>query len=49
VHVDAPDLMEGQLRATVETLERSMQTNPAARPARAPRFTVIDGGLSAAR
>jgi hypothetical protein len=49
VHVDAPALMEGQLRATVETLERGMQTNTAARAARAPRFTVIDGGLSAAR
>src|SRR5215470_6883417 len=48
VHVDAPDLLEGQLRATVETLERAMQTGPAARTAGAPRFTVIEGGLSAA-
>jgi S-adenosylmethionine:diacylglycerol 3-amino-3-carboxypropyl transferase len=49
VHVDAPDLMEGQLRAAVETLERGMQTNAAARAVRPARFTVIDGGLSAAR
>ena len=49
VHVDAPDLMEGQLRAAVETLERGMQTNEAARAVRPARFTVIDGGLSAAR
>ena len=49
VYVDAPDLMEGQLRATVETLERGMQTNTAAQAARTPRFTVIEGGLSAAR
>jgi len=48
VHVDAPDLMEGELRAAVETLERAMQTGPAARTAGAPRFTVIEGGLSAA-
>ena len=46
VHVDAPNLMEG-LRATVETLERGMQTDAAARAVRPPRFTVIDGGLSA--
>jgi S-adenosylmethionine:diacylglycerol 3-amino-3-carboxypropyl transferase len=49
VHVDAPDLMEGQLRAAVETLERGMQTNAAARAVRPARFAVIDGGLSAAR
>jgi hypothetical protein len=49
VHVDAPDLMEGQLRAAVETLERGMQTNAAAQAVRPARFTVIDGGLSAAR
>src|ERR1043166_5425632 len=49
VHVDAPDLMEGQLGATVETLERGIQTNASAGPARPARFTVIEGGLSAAR
>jgi hypothetical protein len=47
VHVEAPDLMEGELRAAVETLERAMETGVAARTARAPRFTVIEGGLSA--
>lgn len=47
VHVDAPDLMEGQLRATVETLERGMQTNTAPRATPVPRFTVIEGGLAA--
>src|ERR1700751_4770133 len=31
VHVDAPDLMEGELRAAVETLERGMQAGPAGR------------------
>jgi hypothetical protein len=41
--------MEGQLRAAVETLERGMQTNAAARAVRPARFAVIDGGLSAAR
>jgi S-adenosylmethionine:diacylglycerol 3-amino-3-carboxypropyl transferase len=48
VHVDAPDLMEGELRAALETLERAMQTGAAARIATPPRFTVIEGGLSAA-
>lgn len=48
VHVDARDLMEGELRAAVETLERAMQTGPVARTASVPRFTVIEGGLSAA-
>jgi S-adenosylmethionine:diacylglycerol 3-amino-3-carboxypropyl transferase len=47
VHVDAPDLLEGQLRATLDTLERGMQTNAAKRTAQGPRFTVIEGGLSA--
>jgi hypothetical protein len=50
VHVDAPALMEATLRAAVETLERGMQSTA---PARAdmgsrPRFTLIEGGLSAA-
>src|ERR1700751_2782141 len=31
VQVDAPDLMEGELRAAVETLERGMQAGPAGR------------------
>jgi S-adenosylmethionine:diacylglycerol 3-amino-3-carboxypropyl transferase len=48
VHVDSPDLMEGELRAAVETLERGMQAGAAARTASAPRFMVIEGGLSAA-
>jgi hypothetical protein len=48
VHVDAPALMEGELRAAVETLERGMQAGAAARAASTPRFTVIEGGLSAA-
>jgi hypothetical protein len=48
VHVDAPALMEGELRAAVETLERGMQAGAPARAASAPRFTVIEGGLSAA-
>jgi hypothetical protein len=47
VHVDHPDLMEGELRAAVETLERGMQTDAAARAVSAPRFKVIAGGLSA--
>lgn len=48
VHVDSPDLMEGELRATVETLERGMQADAAARTASTHRFKVIEGGLSAA-
>ncbi|HEV2956347.1 MAG TPA: hypothetical protein VGX95_09520 [Xanthobacteraceae bacterium] len=48
VHVDAPDLMEGELRAAVETLERAMQPDAPARAGSAPRFKVIEGGLSAA-
>ena len=47
VHVDSPDLMEGELRAAVETLERGMQAGAAVRPASAPRFKVIEGGLAA--
>ncbi|HML13370.1 MAG TPA: hypothetical protein VK456_08710 [Xanthobacteraceae bacterium] len=49
VHVDHPDLMEGELRAVVETLERGMQAGAAAKAARAPRFKVIDGGVADAR
>jgi len=48
VHVDAPDLMQGELRAAVETLERGMQGGAADRPAPPPRFKVIEGGLAAA-
>jgi S-adenosylmethionine:diacylglycerol 3-amino-3-carboxypropyl transferase len=48
VHVDSPDLMEGELRAAVETLERGMQDGAPVRAPSAPRFTVIEGGLSAA-
>ena len=48
VHVDAPDLMQGELRAAVETLERGMQADATLRPATQPRFKVIEGGLSAA-
>jgi S-adenosylmethionine:diacylglycerol 3-amino-3-carboxypropyl transferase len=48
VHVDSPDLMEGELRAAVETLERGMQAGATARTASTPRFQVIEGGLSAA-
>ena len=47
VHVDSPNLMEGELRAAVETLERGMQ-DTAAPTASAPRFKVIEGGRSAA-
>ena len=48
VHVDAPDLMEGELRAAVETLERAVEANAPARAGSAPRFTVIEGGRAAA-
>jgi hypothetical protein len=48
VHVDEPDLMEGELRAAVETLERAMQADGPTRAAGAPRFKVIEGGRSAA-
>jgi hypothetical protein len=48
VRVDSPSLMEGELRAAVETLERGMQPGAAARTARAPRFKLIEGGLSVA-
>jgi hypothetical protein len=44
VHVDAPDLMEGELRAAVETLERAMPAEALTRAAGAPRFRVIEGG-----
>jgi hypothetical protein len=47
VHVDDPALMEGELRAALETLERGIGTGAPAR-AMAPRFRVIDGGLSLA-
>jgi hypothetical protein len=50
VHVDAPALLEGKLRAAVEILEGGAQTG-APRPARTdskPRFTLIEGGRSAA-
>ena len=48
VHVDDPALMEGELRAAVETLERGMGAAAPARTATPPRFRVIDGGLSLA-
>ena len=47
VHVDEPALMEGELRAAVETLERGMQASTPVRAATAPRFKVIEGGLAA--
>ena len=49
VHVDAPDLMEGELRAAVETLERAaMQSHAPTHAGSAPRFRVIEGGRAAA-
>jgi hypothetical protein len=48
VHIDAPALMEATLRAAVETLERGMPSAAAAPTGGTPRFTVIEGGLSAA-
>jgi hypothetical protein len=48
VHVDMPDLMQGELRTAVETLERGMEAGAPARAPNPPRFTVIEGGLSAA-
>jgi hypothetical protein len=48
VHIDAPALLEATLRAAVETLERGMQSAAAAPTGGTPRFTVIEGGLSAA-
>ena len=47
VHVDDPALMEGELRAAVETLERGIAAGARTRAA-APRFRVIEGGLSVA-
>jgi hypothetical protein len=47
VHVDAPVLMAGKLRAAVEILEGAMQADaPDPAPAKR-RFTVIEGGRSA--
>jgi hypothetical protein len=48
VHIDAPALMEATLRAAVETLERGMASAAPAQTGGTPRFTVIEGGLSAA-
>jgi len=48
VHIDAPALLEATLRAAVETLERGMPSAAAAPTGGTPRFTVIEGGLSAA-
>ncbi len=48
VHVDDPTLMEGELRAALETLERGTGAGAPARGATTPRFKVIDGGLSVA-
>jgi hypothetical protein len=47
VHVDAPVLMEGKLRAAVEILEGAMRADAPSRDPAKPRFTVIEGGRSA--
>jgi hypothetical protein len=49
VHVDAPVLLEGKLRAAVEILEGGMQAGAPSRDSATskPRFTVIEGGRSA--
>jgi hypothetical protein len=49
VHVDAPVLLEGKLRAALEILEGGMQAGAPSRDSTKPRFTVIEGGRSAAR
>ena len=48
VHVDDPALMQRELRAALETLERGIDAGAPARAATAPRFKVIEGGRSAA-
>ena len=48
VHVDDPALMQGELRAALETLERGIVPGPPTRTATAPRFRVIEGGRSVA-
>jgi hypothetical protein len=50
VHVDEPALLEGKLRAAVEILETGMQAGEPSRDQAGskPRFTVIEGGRSAA-
>jgi hypothetical protein len=47
LHVDNPALMEGELRAALETLERGIGAGTTTRTATA-RFRVIEGGLSVA-
>jgi hypothetical protein len=47
VHVDAPVLMAGKLRAAVEILEGAMQADAPSPAAPKRRFTVIEGGRSA--
>ncbi|HXW24521.1 MAG TPA: hypothetical protein VEK73_07235 [Xanthobacteraceae bacterium] len=49
VHVEAPALLEGKLRAAVEILERGIEAGPPPRTGSSRRFTVIEGGRSVAR